>query len=88
MIGLSSGGGSPAYAVTSNPDGTITVTIRELAGVTGADETLSSQGVPVRVVHCEAGCPVRRGEYDSVRLSPEQFQRISKPGRPPARQRS
>ena len=81
VIGLSSGGGAPAYAVTSNPDGTITVTIGELAGVTGADETLASLGVPVRVVRSEAGCPIRRGEYDSVRLSPAQFQRISKPGR-------
>jgi len=83
VIGLSSGGGSAAYAVTTNPDGTVTVTIRELAGVRGADQKLASLGVPVRVVRSEAGCRVRPGDYESARLSPEQFQRISKLSRAP-----
>jgi hypothetical protein len=78
VIGLSSGGGTPAYAVLSNPDGTITVTIRELVGVKGADEKLASLGVPVRVVRSEAGCQIRPGEYDSARISPPLLQRISK----------
>jgi hypothetical protein len=78
VIGLSSTGGTPAYAVLSNPDGTITVTIRELVGVKGADEKLASLGVPVHVVRSEAGCQVRSGEYKVPRISPELFQRISK----------
>src|SRR5258708_5486062 len=78
VIGLSSGGGTPAYAVVSNPDGTITVTIRELVGVKGADEKLASLGVPVRIVRSEAGCQTGSGEYNTPRISPQLFQRIAK----------
>lgn len=41
---------APAYAVTSNPDGTVTVTIHELIGVAGANAQLARLGVPARVV--------------------------------------
>jgi hypothetical protein len=78
VIGLSSGGGTPAYAVLSNPDGTVTVTIRQLVGVKAADEKLASLGVPVRVVRSEAGCLLGSGEYKTPRISPDLFQRISK----------
>lgn len=48
---------SAAYAVTPHPDGTVTVTISELTGVTGANAQLSKLGVPVRVAAVQAGCP-------------------------------
>jgi hypothetical protein len=48
---------SAAYAVTPHPDGTITVTIGELKGVTGANAQLAKLGVPVRVAAVRAGCP-------------------------------
>jgi hypothetical protein len=77
VIALGSGGGTTAYAVISNPDGTVSVTIKELVGVRGAGEKLESLGVPVRVVRSEAGCPTRPGQYESAHLSAEQSQRIS-----------
>jgi hypothetical protein len=49
---------SAAYAVTPHPDGTVTVTISELKGVTGANAQLAKLGVPVRVAAVRAGCPV------------------------------
>jgi hypothetical protein len=52
---------SAAYAVTQNPDGTITVTIDELTGVTGANSQLARLAVNVRVVTVKAGCPAPTG---------------------------
>jgi hypothetical protein len=52
---------SSAYAVTQNPDGTITVTIEELTGVTGANSQLARLAVNVRVVPVKAGCPAPTG---------------------------
>jgi hypothetical protein len=52
---------SAAYAVTQNPDGTITVTIDELTGVSGANSQLASLAVKVRVVTVKAGCPAPTG---------------------------
>ena len=70
VLGLSTRGGAPAYAVTQNPDGTVTVTIRELVGVQGADNRLAALGVPVRVVPVRAGCRARPSEYTPVRPAP------------------
>jgi hypothetical protein len=64
------GGGNAAYAVSSNPNGTISVTIEELVGVTGASRQLASLGVPVRVVTAEASCPSLPDKYRVARLSP------------------
>ncbi|HEX5308263.1 MAG TPA: hypothetical protein VFW38_04210 [Solirubrobacteraceae bacterium] len=52
---------SAAYAVTRHPDGTVTVSLSEMIGVSGADEQLEKLGVPVRVVPIRAGCPVPTG---------------------------
>lgn len=45
-----------AYAVTSNPNGTVTVTIRELVGITGANAELARLGVRARVIPLTPGC--------------------------------
>lgn len=47
---------SAAYAVTEHSDGSVTVTLSELAGVTGANEQLAKLEVPVRVAAVRAGC--------------------------------
>ena len=51
------GGGSPAYAVTDNGDGTVTVSIDQLTGVDGANGALRTKGDRVAVVPVRAGCP-------------------------------
>jgi hypothetical protein len=50
------GGGSPAYAVTRNTDGTVTISLHELSGIDGANAKLHSLGLPVAVVPVRAGC--------------------------------
>lgn len=47
---------STAYAVTQNPDGTLTVSIDELTGVAGANTQLARLGARVRVVPVSKGC--------------------------------
>jgi hypothetical protein len=56
------GGGSPAYAVTTNGDGTVTVSIAQLTGVDGANGALRTLGDPVVVVPVRPGCPA----FDSL----------------------
>lgn len=50
-------GGTPAYAVTDNADGTVTVAINQLSGVDGANGALRSRGDRVVVVPVRDGCP-------------------------------
>lgn len=73
----SSGGGTPAYAVVQNPNGTISVTINEIVGLQGASEKLASLGVPVRVVPYSASCTTRAGEYPSAHIDSDLAERIS-----------
>ena len=47
---------APAYAVTNNLDGTVTVTIRDIAGVTGANVQLARLGVRARAVPAVVNC--------------------------------
>jgi hypothetical protein len=56
------GGGSPAYAVTANGDGTVTVSIAQLTGVDGANGALRTLGDRVVVVPVRPGCP----DFDSL----------------------
>lgn len=51
------GGGSPAYAVTQNPDGTVTVSIKDINAVDAANAELSRLGLPVRAVPLRKDCP-------------------------------
>ena len=55
---LAAGGGSPAYAVTTHPDGTVTLAVYQQSGITGANARLHQLGDDrVVVVPVEAGCP-------------------------------
>jgi len=47
---------TPAYAVTVNPDGSVSVTLTEVLGVGGANEALERLGVRARIAHIQAGC--------------------------------
>lgn len=68
---FNNGASTPAYAVTQNRDGSVTVTIDELVGVDGANGQLAALGVPIRVAAPEAGCQVPPGRFRSAPLMPE-----------------
>lgn len=67
VLSLSARTATPAYAVTRNPDGTVTVTIDELAGIGQANEKLERFGVRARARSGPVGpsCKVK-----SLRPSP------------------
>ena len=47
---------APAFAVTRNSNGTVTVTINQIAGVSGANTELAALGVNARAVPIVQGC--------------------------------
>jgi hypothetical protein len=51
------GAGSQAYAITPHSDGTVTVAVMKMSGVTGANATLHQLGTRVVVVPVRPGCP-------------------------------
>ena len=53
----SAGGGTPAYAVTTHPNGTVTLALSEPSGISGANATLHHLGDRVVIVPVEPGCP-------------------------------
>ena len=50
------GTASEAYAITPHSNGTVTVAVTDLSGVTGANATLRNLGLRVVVVPVKAGC--------------------------------
>lgn len=48
----------PAYAVTSNPDGTVTVTLREVSAIATLNAELTRAGIAARAVPLTADCPI------------------------------
>ena len=55
---LAAGGGAPAYAVTKNPDGTVTLAVYKTSGIAGANARLRQLGEgQVVIVPVEPGCP-------------------------------
>jgi len=55
-LALTAGTAAPAFAVTSNPNGTVTVTINQIAGLSGANSRLAALGVRARAVPVVQGC--------------------------------
>jgi hypothetical protein len=53
---LGAANSAPAFAVNRNSDGTVTVYIRRVEGITGANEKLQRLGVRVQAVPVAAGC--------------------------------
>jgi hypothetical protein len=60
VAGLAVGGGSPAYALTTNSDGTITLAIYQASGIAQANARLHQLGTDVVVVPIQPGCPPLR----------------------------
>jgi hypothetical protein len=55
---MASGGGAPAYALTTHPDGTVTLDVYQKAGIAGLNTKLHQVGDDqVVVVPVGAGCP-------------------------------
>jgi hypothetical protein len=54
---VASGGGTPAYALTTNHDGTVTLAVYQESGITQANAKLRQLGDNVVVVPVGAGCP-------------------------------
>jgi hypothetical protein len=50
------GGGTPAYAVTQHPDGTVTVSLKEIAAADQTNAVLRERGIPIRIVPITPGC--------------------------------
>ena len=84
VVGLSHNAGTSAYAVVTNPDGTVTVTIREIEGAAPANERLAMLGVRVRVAPVTQGCPVTRRQLPSAELPLAQARAIYEPEPGPA----
>jgi hypothetical protein len=59
----------PAYAVVVNPNGSVTLTINELIGVSGANAQLARLGVRARVARLERHCAARN-HFIRVRSRP------------------
>lgn len=58
---LAAGGGTPAYAVTAGPDGTVTLAVARESGIAGANARLRQLGDgQVVVVPVRPGCPSLR----------------------------
>lgn len=53
---LSAASSAPAFAVNRNSDGTVTVTIHQLAAIRGANHRLAQLGIPVRAAVVSADC--------------------------------
>jgi hypothetical protein len=56
IVLLGSTATTPSFAVTKGPDDSISVTIRDLTGVSGANQRLREYGAPIRVVPIQDGC--------------------------------
>ena len=54
---LAAGGGTPAYAVTTNRDGTVTLAVYQASGIAQANAKLRQLGDNVVVVPVQPGCP-------------------------------
>jgi hypothetical protein len=60
VAGLVAGSGGPAYALTTNADGTITLAVYQASGIAQANAKLYQLGDDVVVVPIRVGCPPLR----------------------------
>jgi len=57
VLAISAATSAPAaFAVTNNPDGSVTITLNEITGVSGLNAKLASMGIAVRAVPVVSGC--------------------------------
>jgi hypothetical protein len=60
-LALVDGGAPAAFAVNQNADGSITVSIKDIAAIDPANKELERLGVPIRAVPTRPDCPIARG---------------------------
>jgi hypothetical protein len=75
---LSAASSSPAFAVTRNPDGTVTVWVTRVGGIVGANARLAELGVHARAVQITAGCTPARANWIARNAK---VQMVGTPGR-------
>lgn len=61
VIVLTAGSAAPAFAVTSHRDGSVSVVIRRIDGIPGANRRLAQLGIRARAVQVAVGCKARLG---------------------------
>jgi len=49
---------TPAYAVTTNPDGTVTLTLNDVKAITAVNAELARDGIAARAIPLTADCPI------------------------------
>jgi hypothetical protein len=49
---------TPAYAVTDNSDGTVTVTLHDIQAITALNAALARDGIAARAIPLTADCPI------------------------------
>jgi hypothetical protein len=74
------GGAPPAYAVVDNPDGSVTLTVREVQRFEEATAKLRERGIPAAALPLRENCPAGGRKLDSPQaLGSVEFQ--SAPGK-------
>jgi hypothetical protein len=61
----------PAYAVTQNSDGTVTITLRDLSGLDALNARLAALGVPVHALLADPSCTVTTPRLEWNALYPQ-----------------
>jgi hypothetical protein len=56
VVAFGSGSARAAYAVTTNPDGTVTITLRQFSALPALNRELARDGLPLRAVPVTAHC--------------------------------
>jgi hypothetical protein len=59
LLAITATTSTPAYAVTSNADGTVTVTLNDISAITALNAKLARDGVRAKAIPLTAGCPIR-----------------------------
>jgi hypothetical protein len=57
VVALGTFSASPAYAVTKNPDGTITITLSQFSALPALNRELARDGLPLKAVPATSDCP-------------------------------
>ena len=73
---VATAGTTPAFAVTKNHDGSVTVSISRVAGIPQANARLAALGLRARVVQVTAACGGPRGWARSIHPPPAVFRQI------------
>jgi hypothetical protein len=66
-LGVFSAG--PAYAVTTNPDGSVTITLSQFSALPALNQELTQDGLPLKAVPATPDCPFGAGSYTGPRGS-------------------